>query len=291
MKHILFAVLAVTLVWTPPAQAEEHALDSTGMNLLHGRWTSVSPMFGTGPSQFGVFQEGLSPRVVGIRYDERKGMVTGLFFAVLNSIATGLAANSAKSVRYYRSGPYLVRETTYRSAAERQQMLDDGAEASAAMAEAEDQSFDFEAYATSLPGGGEVSGHKLNMMFGIDLAEEVTLDIGMGFGHSISRFRDDDDRQIKLEHSYFGMPIRLNAALGPLLFWFRWEWNWLGDWSGHEAKVLDDATRFRKQLTGNHWELGLTTALFDHLLLQVGVVTPEITSGEFGFRASAGLRF
>ncbi len=284
--------LAAMSLAIPTASARDggFSFEDAGFHLLHGRWTAISPFFGVGPSQLGRASEGLDPRLVGVRYSERKGHVTGVFFALLNSIAGGMAASSPKSVETYRSGNYIVTRTTYRSEAERQEMLRQTAAANEAMLAAEDQSYDFEAYMTSLPGGGEVSGFKLNMMFGAAFGDYVMLDIGMGFGSAVSRF-ERDGRQTAMQFSYWGMPLKLNVAAGPLLIWFQWDWNWLGEWTGHAPKQQASATTYKRHNTGSHVELGLTTVLFERLMVQASVVTPEIDSLDFGFRASVGLRF
>jgi len=266
------------------------SFSEAGYHLLQGRWTSISPFIGTGASQLGVAKEGLQPFVTGLRYSERKGHVTGVFFALLNSVAGGLAASSPKSVESWRSGNYIITRTTYRSEAEKQAMLQATAEASEAMMAAEDQSFDLELYMTSLPGGGEASGYKMNMFFGAELDDSVMLDIGMGFGSVMSRF-ERDGRETALRMSYWGIPVKLNVAAGPLLLWFQWDWNLLGEWSGHEPNKIAAPTAYKKRLTGSHLELGVTTVLFERLMLQASVTTPQIDSGEFGLRASAGLRF
>lgn len=261
-----------------------------GYHLLNGRWTAISPFFGVGPSQLGRASEGLNPQVVGLRYSERKGHITGVFFALLNSIAGGMAANSPKSVESWRSGNYIITRTTYRSEAEKQEILRQTQEANEAMLAAEDQSTDFELYMTSLPGGGEVSGFKLNMFFGAAFSDSVMLDIGMGFGSAVSRF-ERDGRQTSMQFSYWGMPLKLNVAAGPLLFWFQWDWNWLGSWTDNAPKEQSSATTYQRNNTGSHLELGVTTVLFERLMVQASVTTPEIDSLEFGFRASVGLRF
>ena len=288
----LLAGFAAAMLALPSAAARDYqfSFEEAGYHLLQGRWTSITPFYGAGPSQLGVAAEGLDPRVVGLRYSERKGHVTGVFFALLNSVAGGLAASSPKSVESWRSGNYIITRTTYRSEAEKQAMLQATAEASEAMMSAEDQSFDLELYMTSLPGGGEASGYKLNMFFGAEITDSVMLDVGMGFGSVTSRF-ERDGRDAAIEMSYWGIPMKLNVAAGPVLLWFQWDWNMLGEWSGHEPDKQALPTSYKKQLTRSHLELGLTTVLFERLMLQASVTTPTIDSGEFGFRASAGLRF
>lgn len=276
----------------PTASARDggFSFSDAGFHLLNGRWTAISPFFGVGPSQLGRASEGLDPRVVGIRYSERKGHITGVFFALLNSVAGGLAASSPKSVETYRSGNYIITRTTYRSEAEKREIMRQTEEANEAMLEAEDQSTDFEVYMTSLPGGGEVSGFKLNMFFGAAFNEYVMLDIGMGFGHAVSRL-EREGRQSSMTLSYWGLPVKLNVAAGPVLIWLQWDWNWLGTWSDHTPNEQSSDTAYTRHNTGSHLELGLTTCLFERLMLQASVTTPEIDSLEFGFRASLGMRF
>jgi hypothetical protein len=251
---------------------------------------SAGPLYGAGGSQLSGSDEGLDPTVVGLRYSERKGFVTGAFFALVMAFGGAAAAASPKSIDYYQSGNTLWEVTTYRSAAEQQQIMDNAAEAGADMMSAEDQSVELEVYATSLPGGGESSGYKLNMYFGAKFSDYVILDMGIGWGSVDSRFqRDARDAHIHL--SYFGLPMRLNVAAGPLLVQLRWDWNWLGDWSEHTRDRVDLPGRFTERSTMSHIELGLTTCIFERLMLQAAVTTPTIDSGDFGYRASVGLRF
>jgi hypothetical protein len=294
-RHGLVALVLAATLGTPlstPAHASGpyEGFGDAGMSLLHGRWMSISPFIGGGASQLGDTDAGYDPTAIGLRYYERKGFITGVMFALMNTVAGSMAASSPKSVNTYRSGNWIVTETVYRSEAEKQQMLADTAAASEAMMNAEDQSFELEIYSTSLPGGGEVSGYKLNMSFGIEIAEAVMLDVGMGFG-SVDARMIRDDRQGKVHLSYFGMPFRLNVAGGPFLFYFAWDWNWLGDWTGHGPEIVDEATRYKRRSTWSHLELGVQTVLFDRLLVQAGVTTPTIDSADFGYRASVGLRF
>ena len=272
------------------ASPPDASFGNAGYSLLHGRWMSLSPFISGGASQLGSTDDGFDPFAVGVRYYERKGFITGMFFALVNSIAGSMAAASPKSVTSYQSGNWIITETVYRSEAEKQQMLEDTAAASEAMMNAEDQSFDLEIFSTGLPGGGEVSGYKLNMYFGMELAEFMTLDIGMGFGSVDSRMVRDD-RQANVHLSYFGMPFRLNVAGGPFLFHVQWDWNWLGEWTDHGPDIEDTATYYKRRSTWSHLELGVSTVIFDRLMLQAGITTPTITSGDFGYRASVGLRF
>jgi hypothetical protein len=286
----LSMALALTATSSAAATGPYEGFGDAGLSLLHGRWMSVSPFMGGGASQLGSTDAGYDPTAIGLRYYERKGFITGVFFALMNTVAGSMAAASPKSVNTYRSGNWIITETTYRSEAEKQEMLAQTAAASEAMMSAEDQSFDLEIYSTSLPGGGEVTGYKLNMSFGIEIDEAIMLDVGMGFG-SVDARMIRDDRQGKVHLSYFGIPFRLNVAGGPFLFYASWDWNILGEWSGHKDDLVDEATRYTKRSTLSHLELGVQTVIFDRLLVQAGVTTPKIDSGDFGYRASVGLRF
>jgi hypothetical protein len=286
----LSLALALTATTVASARGPYEGFGDAGLSLLHGRWMSISPFLGGGASQLGSTDEGFDPTAIGLRYYERKGFITGVFFALMNTVAGSMAASSPKSVNTYRSGNWIITETVYRSEAEKQEMLAQTAAASEAMMSAEDQSFDLEIYSTSLPGGGEVSGYKLNMSFGIELDEAVMLDVGLGFG-SVDARMIRDERQANVHLSYFGMPLRLNVAAGPLLIYAGWDWNWLGEWTGHKADLIDEPSRYKKRSTLSHLELGVQTVIFDRLLVQAGVTTPTIDSGDFGYRASVGLRF
>lgn len=292
MKVLALVLVATFTATTTPASATpaEFSFGDAGYHLLNSRWMAVSPLIGGGASQLGVTREGMEPSVVGLRYTERKGFVTGLFFALINSLAGGMAANSPKSVTSYQSGNYIITETVYRSEAERQAMLQQTAEASAAMMEAENQAVELEIYSRNLPGGSETSGYKLNMYFGMPFNDYFSVDVGLGWGSVDSRM-ERDGRQGYVHLSYFGMPLKVNVAAGPLLIYFHWEWNWLGEWTEHTPDTVDEADRFKQRSTRSHLELGLQTVLFERLLLQAGLTTPALPSADFGYRASVGFRF
>src|SRR5690606_20479805 len=93
------ALISALGAGTTAARAElepfdDYAFGDAGLSLLHGRWGAFTALYGAGAGQFGVLSEGAYPKVAGLRYTERKGHVTGLFFAILNSIAGSMAANS-----------------------------------------------------------------------------------------------------------------------------------------------------------------------------------------------------
>lgn len=283
--------LITALAIAPASFARPYdSFGEAGLSLLNGRWMSLSPFIGGGASQLGSTDAGYDPTAIGLTYYERKGFITGVFFALMNTMAGSMAASSPKSVTTYQSGNWIITETVYRSEAEKQAMLEATARSSAAMMDAEDQSFELEIYSTSLPGGGETSGYKLNMCFGLALDEVLVIDIGLGFGSVDSRMVREG-REGKVHLSYFGMPVRVNVAAGPALIYFAWDWNWLGEWTEHGPDLVDEANRYSRRSTLSHLELGVKTVLFDRLLLQAGVTTPSIASGDFGYRASVGLRF
>lgn len=128
------------------------------------------------------------------------------------------------------------------------------------------------------------------MYFGVPIADRVVLDVGLGFGSVDSRMvREGREGHVHL--SYFGMPMKLNVAAGPFLFYFQWDWNWLGEWSEHTPDTVDQPTHFYERATRSHLELGVQTVLFERLLLQAGVTTPSFPSAVYGYRASVGFRF
>ena len=62
-------------------------------------------------------------------------------------------------------------------------------------------------------------------------------------------------------------------------------------WLSGSKPTIDEAGRYKRSQTRADVELGVTTALFGHVVLQGALTTPTITSGEFGFNASVGFRF
>lgn len=295
--RLLSALTVITVLNCQLGIAAAHAeddrsfsLSKAGYHLLNGRWMSISPFYGAGGSDLSGSDSGLDPTVVGLRYSERKGFITGVFFALLMSFAGGVAAASPKSVDYYQSGNTIWEVTTYRSEAEKQALLDETARAADEMMNSEDQSVELELFSKSAPGGGESSGYKLNMYFGVKLNDYFVIDLGLGWGSIDSRF-ERDGRGVQTHLSYFGLPARLNIAAGPILLQLRYDWNWLGDWSEHKRNKVDEPNRFTERSTMSYAEFSASTCLFERLILQGALTTSTTNFGDLGYRASVGLRF
>ena len=69
----------------------------------------------------------------------------------------------------------------------------------------------------------------------------------------------------------------------------QWDWNWYGHSDEDRDVVTDD--RIVRELRPMPWELGLLTNVFGQVFVELTANTPKLTSGRFGVRGAAGLRF
>lgn len=272
-------------LWVAPAQAQ---IMEDGVTMMRGYSVMMGGFYELADGKIAAGGQP-TPSAVGIRYYERQGIISGLIMGIVTAGAAGVAANQPKSVTTERRGNWVTTTTTYRSEAEKQQILKEGSERAGRIASASNQSFELDLYMTSLPGGGEATGYELNMFFGVPMGDDAMFEFGFGAGEVDSEVTDDQDRRVRLGYRYLGMPFRLNYAVGPAMLWAQWDWNWFGHSDDDHNVEAED--RVIKELRPMTWELGLMTNVLGRVFVEVNANTPALTSGRFGFRGSAGLRF
>ncbi|MCO4764566.1 MAG: hypothetical protein KC502_23860, partial [Myxococcales bacterium] len=101
-----------------------------------------------------------------------------------------------------------------------------------------------------------------------------------------------DGKYMITEWAYFGMPFRFTYALGPVNIYGLWEWNWLGHTRGADitGKTIGKNTHHATP-AGMPLRIGASAALLGRIYVDGALTTPSVTSGVFGFVASAGARF
>jgi hypothetical protein len=284
---LVFA-LAVLLMTPAPARAQ---LFESGESLLMGYSVTGGAIYEAGRGELSGWRDGVDPTPIGygFRYFERNGLISGTIGAIAVVLGGAMAASGPKSVETWEDSNYRYTKTTYYSAAEQAAITGAAAQSASDMMGSPNQSFDLQVFSRSL--GGTSAGYKANLMFvGIPF-EGGMFDVGMGLGKITSAFRDKGQYFVS-RYTYFGMPMRLNFAMGPVVTYLHFDWNWLSH-AEHEAPIVSGAAKNTKEVESDAfpWRLGLQAALFGRLYLDAAATTPSLTSGDFGYSGSLGLRF
>ncbi len=276
---------ALTLLMLVPTLATAQIADP-GEALMRGYAVWLGGFYEAGDTELADYGDGLQPKSIGLRYYERQGVITGLLMGILTAGSAGVAAASPKSVKTERKGNWKITTTTHRSEAEKAQIRKDGTERASRLASASNQSFELELYMNSL--GSDASGYRMTGFFGFPIGDSMMLDVGIGGAEVDSAF-EHEGKLVRLSYISLGMPLRLNYALGPVLLWGQWDWNWAGH--GDTEEDIDTEELIVRDLRPFPVRAGLTANLFGRLFFEGIATTPSLTSGKFGFRGSAGMRF
>lgn len=285
--------LGLLLVGLPvTARAEEKSKDSVfedARSLLHGYSVTGGVFYEGGRGELSGWNDDvpLTPTAMGFRYYERNGLISGTIGAIAVVAAGAMAASSPKSVETRDYGNYRVTTTTYRSQAEQAAIMSSASQSAAGLMGSPNQSFDLQIYSRTL--GGNSSGYRANLMFyGIPWKTGM-FDIGLGFG-SVKSAMSEPGKYVISQYSYFGMPMRVNLAVGPVLTYLHWDWNWLSHRDRIAPRKIGTATT-EVNSPAFPWRLGAAMALFGRLYLDAAVTTPHLTSLDYGVTGSMGMRF
>ncbi len=287
---LLFGLSSGLLICLAPTAA--FADDARG--LLYNYSMTTSAFYEGGATDYGAFRNnyGIAPRGVGIRYSERNGMISGTIgaFILMFTRAAG-SVGTVKSERTWEDSNYRYSETTYYSEAEkderRARASQAGGEQAGAVIGSPTQGFDLRIYSRNL--GGDATGYHATLMF-FSLLETANsrLDVGLMFG-SVSTATSRDGLHLLTHASTGGIPLRYNLALGPVLTYAEFDWNWYGHGTPKADVIVRDT--LAQDVRNMPWHIGASAALFHRLYLEAAVTTPRLFSGEFGFTSSLGARF
>lgn len=285
------------------AQDDEGVLLEDGIALLRGYSTSIGGFVERGNGELSGWKYGhpLAPEAHGVRYFERNGLIAGTIAAVVMSAAGTKAAYSPTKVEEVtpKSSPVRVTRYTFHSEAERARIMAATANTSARLMGNPDQSFDLQIYSRNL--GGHADGWRANLMFigwGAP-GGNILLETGMGYANVTSAV-GKDGKYLITQYNYLGMPVRLSAAVGPIVGYLHFDWNWRGHMDDGYKKTVSGATGSatstagaltKIETSGFPWRLGAQVAVIGRLYADVAVTTPHLTSGEFGLAGSACLKF
>ncbi len=248
-----------------------------------------------GFSEFASTVEGLTPNAQGLVLRDRHGATARVIAGTLIVVAAAFAASQPKSVesRSYRSGKYIVTETTttYRSPAEREAIMASAAGGASAVFFSDLADFELEAFGRDRYGYGDSSGYKLNMLFGGG-SNKLYFEAGFGWGFVDSLVRKGGE-SYEIEQSYYGIPFRIGGAISKLNWTATWEWNWAGYKEGLKTEAGEPDNQGVRHLEVAHSPLRLEgqIGLFGRIYAQGGVVFPSVKKLDLGYRLSAGFRF
>ncbi len=291
------AVVAGTLATPATSHARRRlTLVEDGRGLLHS-YSATAGLILNQSGDFNLWSRGhkVGMQAYGFRYYERNGFITGTIFAIMRMLSAAAAASGPKSYESWTEGSYRYTRTTYYSQAEKNAMSRAASNDAARAFTRPGQSFDLEIYSRNL--GGDSSGYKVTMMAGgVKVSgrgqrARGMVDFGIGFG-SVDSAAHKDGKYLVTHWAYFGVPIRLTYAVGPVNIYGLWEWNWLGHTRGSDTTGSSrGANTTEADVAGMPLRIGLNTTLFRRLYVEAAASTPSLTSGVFGFVASAGARF
>lgn len=292
----MLALLVAAATLAPrPAEARRFRASMVfddARSLLMGYSATAGVFVMGGQSDISGWRAGsqITPLGMGFRYHERNGFITGTTVGILRMLAASMAAAGPKSYESWEDGNYRYSRTTYYSQAEKQAIMNSASNSAARMFASPHQSFDLEIYARSL--GGDASGYRTNWMVGgWEMMDGRGLfDLGFGFG-SVKSAAADGGSYLVTNWAYAGMPFRFSYAAGPVLIFAQWDWNWLGHSRSGESKAKPVKGLTQVFTAGFPLRIGAAAAIFGRIYMEAVAMTPSVTSGAFGFTATAGARF
>lgn len=299
MKSLCITLALVTVAGTARA-AERSAWDDvadwfgpvvqSGRSMVTGHSVYVGYAAERGFGEAAAWENGAfgTPRLNGITYWERQGIITGILGALITVIGGSAQQMMPKSVKHEDIGNIRYTTITYYSEEEKRQIREDADRRAQAISSASDQSFEITVFSRNLPGEGDATGYRVNAFFGIPLGESGMLDLGFGMSR-IDAFATDlkSGEKMEIESLNVGVPARLSWGFRYFVLYGQFDWNI----AAHvEAKADKDS--LTTHLVRNHpLRLGAQSNLFGRLFVDASAVTPNPKSLEFGWRVVAGMRF
>jgi hypothetical protein len=283
-SRLAAGVLAVVCA---AAAVPAHADD--GRDLLQSYSVITSMFYETGHTEYSAYRSDwpVTPTGMGIRYFERRGIISGTLAAIAMVAGSAAAQSGPKSSRSWESGGYKYTETTYYSDAEKRQMNERASRTGANLASSRDQSFELQIYSRNL--GGSTSGFRTNLFLYGGGGESWYFETGFG-GATLQTAASDNGRYLITHAPYLGMPFKFNYATKFCLTYLQFDWNWYG----HSTPTADDhkgATLISEVRGAMPWRLGAAFTVMSRIYGEVAIVTPKLTAGQFGVNANVGLRF
>lgn len=290
-KTILIFV-SLLVAFMPTLAAADDARE-----LLNSYSLTLGAVYEGGATDYSAFRNkyGISPRGTGIRYSERNGIISGTISAIVIGliIAAGAAAKASgpKSITYENHPTYYIEKTTYYSEAEKQEINERASRTGSAMAGglfgSPTQGFDLVLYSRNM--GGDVSGFHTTMnFFSFFESENGRLDVGLMFG-LVETATERDGKSLLTSAKSMGLPFRYYRAIGPILSFAEFDWNWLG--GRDPAADIVKGTTLAQDVRNQPWRVGISASILHRLYIEAAATTPRFFSGEFGFSSTVGLRF
>lgn len=130
------------------------------------------------------------------------------------------------------------------------------------------------------------------MLWGLPFANGSGMfDMGFGYGDVRSAVGENGKFLIS-KYNYLGMPIRLSYAIGPVVAYGHFDWNWYGHSGDKQFNGLQvKGTTTTASNSEFPWRFGAQAALLGRVYAEAAITTPELTSLSFGTHISLGARF
>lgn len=250
---------------------------------------------GRGATEYGVPKADLAPQIDGLVLRDRNGTTSRMVIGLIIAVASAMAQSGPKSVEShsYISGDYLVTETktTHYSEAEKAEMRDAANKSIDGLFAAPYSDMELHVFSRDRFGRGDASGYHLNFFVGS--GKPIAFETGFGFG-KVSSQVEVDGMSTRVDWKYFGMPLRVSGAAGPVRLALTYEWNWLKyGVEGSERVVHPDENGDPAITAVSHpWHLDVSTVVLGRLALSGGLTAQQIKKpGELGVTLQAGLLF
>ena len=250
---------------------------------------------GRGATEYGVPRADVAPAIEGLVLRDRNGTTARMVIGLVIAVASAMAQSGPKSVEShsYISGDYLVTETktTYYSEAEKAEMRAAASDSMDGLFAAPYSDMELHLFSRDRFGRGDASGYHLNFFVGS--GKPVAFETGFGFGKVSSQVMVDG-MATNVDWKYFGMPLRVSAAAGPLRVALTYEWNWLKYGVEDPERVIHADANGDPTITAvsHPWHLDLSTVVLGRLALSGGLTAQQIKKpGELGVTMQAGLLF
>lgn len=303
---VLLAMLAGPLVTSPVLAAKPRlALLGDARALLFGYTVTASTFASGGHSDYSGWRADHTamPRAMGFRYHERNGFVVGTTTAIFYWIVTLVGVSLPKDVKVTSSDEHLYTEHgeyhgkrydyafTFREPHEVNRAMDETAAMARSALLAGNRGFDLEILSRSA--GGDVSGYRVAWIIGgfRSVDKGLLFDAGVGFGGAKAAAKGGDGYLIT-RWKYFGVPMRLWVASGPVLWSIQSDMNLWGMGENYAKLTSEvDGNTTILQTAGVSLRATAAVTLLGRLYVEGQVMTPSITSGAFGGEVHLGMVF
>lgn len=305
MKEVAIRVCAIVLAlllasptagWADKDRSRANPFLEDGESLAQGYAIELGMIYNYGQSEFSSVDDNITPAAHGFVLKDRNGTTARVIMSTIIILGAAFAAASPKKVETEtkRSGNWIVTKTTttYRSPAEQQAIMAGAAGAASGLFLTPMAEFELEVYGRDRFGFGDSGGYKMNMLFGGG-DPSLYMEAGLGWG-DVDSVVEHEGQTVELDHSYFGMPLRIGGAVSKLHWSATLEWNWIAKKTPERQLEMQSSGNLGAKVGHHPFRLDGQMALFGRVYAKAGVIIPKLTQWknfEYGYQTSFGFRF